>query len=695
LINCWKKGEILMNRKLGPIFFVLLCLALAALACSGGGATDTPASTDTPVPATATSVPATATPVPPTPTETPIPGLELDDEAFRNETSGYAILYPQGWQRFYDEAMEADIFYDSKEPIEEVLYGDVAPTVPIVLVMSGPLQTIFYGDLDETQDAQEMLEIFMEWVDEVGEVEDVTVDGEPAAAVNVNWVEDEVAWAGRVVAIHLGDRAIIIQGAGTAESWETFIPTFEAMLASLEISEPAAAAEPIRQWAMEAEASSQYGDPNWSAVQATGAPDTPECGDEITAWASWGSSSVEWINLYYETPVYPTEINIVQTYNPDQVSQVDLIDMEGVFITVYTQETEQVDDLCPYTLSILVDQSDVLAQGVRITIDQSVLDLGWNEIDAVEIVGIPGEGTAVRPGPTSEGPTEPVEEVIWRIGGESGWEEGQFNAISGMDIGPDGNLYVADSMGYIWVISPEGEVLLNIDADDLWNVSDVQVAADGTIYAADWGSNAIFVFSADGTLLRQWGQEGGGDGEFGSFSPEYLAICSDGLIYIADDNEDADGEDYERIQVFDAEGNYLAQWNISEIDDFYGISGMDCGADGNIYLIGFIGDYVMVLDPSGTQLAALGKDDIAHATSSSVAVDLDGNLYVGTWNEGVLLLDSQGNLLDQWGLSTGEDGPRVEGQLHFADGITVDAQGNVYVGDWAGGYSYITKFMFP
>ncbi|MEA3396827.1 MAG: NHL repeat-containing protein [Chloroflexota bacterium] len=691
-----------MNSKLGPIFFVLLSLALAALACSGGGATDTPTSTATPVPATATSVPATATsvpatatPVPPTPTETPIPGLELKDKAFRDETSGYAIHYPQGWLHLYDEGMEMDVFYDSEESIEEVMEGDIAPTVPVMLIMSGPLQTIFYGDLDETQDAQEMLQVFTEWVDEVGEVEEVTVDGEPAAAVNTSWTEDEVSWAGRAVAIHLGDRAIAIHGAGTAKSWETFIPTFEAMLASLEIFEPEAAAEPIRQWAVEAEASSQYGDPNWSAVQATGAPDTPECGDESTAWASWGSSSVEWINLYYETPVYITEINIVQTYNPDQVSQVDLIDMEGTFITVYTQEPEQVDDLCPYTLSILADQSDVLAQGVRITIDQSVLELGWNEIDAVEIVGIPGEGAAVRPGPASEGPTEPVEEVIWRIGGESGWEEEQFNAISGMDIGPDGNLYLADSMGYIWVISPAGEVLLNIGADDLWNVSDVQVAADGTIYAADWGSNAIFVFSADGVLLRQWGQGGGGDGEFGSFSPEYLAICPDGLVYVTDGNEDADGENYERIQVFDAQGNYLAQWNISEIDDFYGISGMDCGADGNIYLIGFIGNYVMVLDPSGTQLAALGKDDIAYAAPSSVAVDPDGNLYVGTWNEGVLLLDPQGNLLDQWGLSTDEDGPRVEGQLHFADGITVDAQGNVYIGDWAGGHSYITKFVFP
>jgi hypothetical protein len=66
-------------------------------------------------------------------------------------------------------------------------------------------------------------------------------------------------------------------------------------------------------------------------------------------------------------------------------------------VTVYTAQPKQVDEPCPYFLNIPVSQSDILAQGVRITIDQSVLGLGWNEIDAVEMVGTIGEGTPVRP----------------------------------------------------------------------------------------------------------------------------------------------------------------------------------------------------------------------------------------------------------------------------------------------------------
>ena len=627
----------------------------------------------------------------------PIIALELTEEHV-SDKGGYAILYPEGWQTLDFEG--AAFIFESDDIMQ-----DEFPTVPIVLIDGGPLETVSEGEVAGAIDAQEMILAIAEARSsegdefEMSEMREVTVGGEPAVAVDLSWTQDGIAVAGRAVAIHMGDWGIVIQSASVVDGWEPFIPVLDEILASILIFEPTGmtgeAPEPIRQWAVAAEASSQYSDPNWSADQATGAPDTPECGDYETAWASSGSSTEEWIDLFYDLPVYPTEINIIQSYNPDQIIQVELIDLDGQFITVYTQEPEQVDAPCPYTLSISVDEDDLLVWGVRVTIDQSVLGLGWNEIDAVELVGVPDEGAAVQPLPPTEEPAGPPEGFIGRIGGESGWEEDQFNAISGMDIGPNGNLYVADSLGHIRVVSPDGEVLPSIDEGDLWTVSDVQVAADGTVYAADWGSNAIFVFSAAGELLHQWGQEGAGDGEFGDFSPQYLAVCPNGLVYVVDPNEDANGDDYERIQVFDGNGKYLAQWNISAIDDLFGIAGMDCAADGNLYLVGFMGGYVMVLDPEGTQLAALGEDALAYTAPHSLAVGPDGNIYLGTWNEGVLLLDSQGNLLAQWGVSTDEDGPRFEGELHFADGIAVDAAGNVYVGDWSGGYSYITKFVFP
>ena len=147
-----------------------------------------------------------------------------------------------------------------------------------------------------------------------------------------------------------------------------------------------------RQWAVSATASSEYGVTGWSAMQATGAPDTPECGDYTTAWASEGYDTAEWIELDYDTPVLPTEINIYQTYNPNQVIQVELRDLEGNYQTVYLGTPQDESDDCPFVLSISTEGIDWQVDGVRITINQSEFE-DWNEIDAVELVGI-----AERPG---------------------------------------------------------------------------------------------------------------------------------------------------------------------------------------------------------------------------------------------------------------------------------------------------------
>ena len=146
----------------------------------------------------------------------------------------------------------------------------------------------------------------------------------------------------------------------------------------------------IRQWASRAEASSEYGSVDFAASQATGASNTPDCGDASTAWASLNQDTKETLDLYFAQPVYATQINVFETYYPDQVAQVDLIDMEGKFITVYSGQPQWLESSCPYTLSISVNKDDVLAQGVRLTVDQTVVK-NWNEIDAVEIVGTPGE----------------------------------------------------------------------------------------------------------------------------------------------------------------------------------------------------------------------------------------------------------------------------------------------------------------
>jgi hypothetical protein len=147
------------------------------------------------------------------------------------------------------------------------------------------------------------------------------------------------------------------------------------------------AGEQILQWATDATASSEYSNPSWAAVQATGAPDTFECGDIVTAWAPASASGVEWLDLSYDTPVIPLQINIYETHSPGFISEVEILDEDGFYHTIWTGTPGAVED-CPRLFVINVADVDFYIVGVRVNLDQS--DGGnWNEIDAVELIGRP------------------------------------------------------------------------------------------------------------------------------------------------------------------------------------------------------------------------------------------------------------------------------------------------------------------
>jgi hypothetical protein len=67
----------------------------------------------------------------------------------------------------------------------------------------------------------------------------------------------------------------------------------------------------IRQWAISAEASSEYAVPEWAAEQATGSPNTDRCGDYQTAWATAGSDTEAWLTVKFLVAVHVEAINII------------------------------------------------------------------------------------------------------------------------------------------------------------------------------------------------------------------------------------------------------------------------------------------------------------------------------------------------------------------------------------------------
>jgi hypothetical protein len=179
----------------------------------------------------------------------------------------------------------------------------------------------------------------------------------------------------------------------------------------------------IRQWAVTAKASSEYGDSTWNAKQATGAPNVNECGDNGLAWASKSPSGLDWIELTYATPVIPTAINIYQSYNPSQVVEVDLIATDGTTYMAWQGSAKQIST-CPDLMTITFDEKqEMLVEKVVVIVDQSMLSLGWNEIDAVELVGMAEGGgggqqaeNPVVPPPANQAGPAPTNYTGWMAG---------------------------------------------------------------------------------------------------------------------------------------------------------------------------------------------------------------------------------------------------------------------------------------
>jgi hypothetical protein len=165
---------------------------------------------------------------------------------------------------------------------------------------------------------------------------------------------------------------------------------------------PATAQNEVRQWASSAEATTEYTATDWSADRATGAPDAMSaCGDNGNAWASLAATDGEVLTLYYDTPVEPTQINIHQNYNPGAITSIELIPEQGDF-TIPIANSADKNTTCPGVFTIDVSLNTKVI-GVVINLDQAFIN-DWNEIDAVELVGLTDEVVATGPGRSTPSP---------------------------------------------------------------------------------------------------------------------------------------------------------------------------------------------------------------------------------------------------------------------------------------------------
>lgn len=142
------------------------------------------------------------------------------------------------------------------------------------------------------------------------------------------------------------------------------------------------------QWASEASASSQFGDDGYAASQATGRPNVTSASDNPLAWASSNADgSTETLELSYTYKVVPSAVHIYESYNPGAITLIEAYDEENDEWAVLWEGAEPTDE--PLRIfSPELEPSDFATNLIRLTIESDLVP-GWNEIDAVQLLGRP------------------------------------------------------------------------------------------------------------------------------------------------------------------------------------------------------------------------------------------------------------------------------------------------------------------
>ena len=145
---------------------------------------------------------------------------------------------------------------------------------------------------------------------------------------------------------------------------------------------------------------------------------------------------------------------------------------------------------------------------------------------------------------------------------------GMFVSPHKLTVDKDGNLWMADNGAHqVFKLSQDGKVLLTLGKkgvagagqDEFDAPTEVAIAPNGDIFVGDGhtgggtavGNARIVKFDKDGKFIKAWGRKGMGPGEFDVVHT--LAFDSRGRLFVGDRQNN-------RIQVFDQDGKFIAQW---------------------------------------------------------------------------------------------------------------------------------------
>ena len=144
------------------------------------------------------------------------------------------------------------------------------------------------------------------------------------------------------------------------------------------------AIERLNHSALEAQRAQQ---PAWGTGQVIGEPDTMSAGDQRTAWApAAADGGAEWLQVGYEKAVEIAQVRVRETCGAGCIAKVAAVLDSGAEVVIWQGRQSAGDGIVDAPFSA---PAGITARGVKVYLDTARVP-GWNEIDAVELIGRDG-----------------------------------------------------------------------------------------------------------------------------------------------------------------------------------------------------------------------------------------------------------------------------------------------------------------